>query len=150
MEKEIEYQYYTWEMFDIDVKSFKRLYEGKYPNKNIYIVGLFRGGLPFATALSNTLDVEMGILKFQSYGNKNDKEVKEILFEPKENDKIVIVDDIYDTGNTFTKTQEWLESKGIKDADYIALISSEVHSPKFKHDSFNSKINDSWVIFPWE
>lgn len=143
--------YYSWDNFDRDVGRIifyiKNIME--LDLSKIYLVGLMRGGLPLAVKMSNLLkDAEIGIFKFQTYSGKNDNEIQELLFCPKEDDVILVVDDIFDTGNTFKKVDEYLKSKNLSNnIYYISLFSTDPQSD-FKHYSVREK--KEWVVYPWE
>ena len=59
---------------------------------------------------------------------------------------VVFIDDINDTGTTFTKLREWYG-----DALYVALL--ERPESSFNCDYVGSTITDEtidWIVYPWE
>ena len=134
-----------------------------------YIVGITRGGLVPAVMLSQYLDVKMYTLdvsfRDNDVGPESNLWMAEDAFghsvEPK---KILLVDDINDTGRTlnwikkdwpsgcFPSHSNWPkvwnnnvrfativdnESSAFRDVDYTALTINKFEEP-------------SWVVFPWE
>lgn len=147
----IQKLYYSWEDFEFDIETIllKIKLDIHIDNKkNIYIVSFYRGGLPLAVKLSNRLnDADIGILKFQTYSGKSDTEIVPIILEPKEDDLILCVDDIYDSGVTMNKAKEFLESRFNNDITYLTLFGTQ------EDNSYCTKLNDkknNWVVFPWE
>ena len=129
----------SWEQFDefVDVLHGEMLNDPFIPS---CIVGLARGGLPLAVALSHKFNVPMHAVTFQTRdGDQQDK------FVCPEN--AVVVDDINDTGETLTKFMADQHSsvrtavlinkdESVYDVYYAAWISP--------YDA------DVWFEFPWE
>lgn len=97
-------------------------------NKNYkYIVGIPRGGLCLAVALSHKLGIQYCDLETAAY------------FSP---DEVLIVDDINDTGKTLS---------GLKEKGYDTAVLVTRHTSPLS-TTFTGGIieNDKWVIMPWE
>ena len=118
------------------------------------IVGLGRGGYVPSVYISHRLGVNKVIsLVAKSYTDDNIRGELNFLQEPILTDKckrVLVVDDIVDSGNTFSFVQEWLNT------DYPpveALFASVVYK---KQLTFPNVIYgyiapaDQWIVFPWE
>lgn len=111
-----------------------------------FIIGVSRGGLIPAVALSHKLRIPMGTISTSSYVEyaANPKvDVWGLTFPLGVNHimaqhmKFLIVDDIYDSGNTCKAIQRYLELHGITNFKFITLIEKE-------------KEDKRWIVFPWE
>ena len=111
---------------------------GFYPD---LVVGLARGGLVPANYISQFFECDFYAL------NKNETfpDVNVVV------DSILIVDDINDTGKTFTDVNNDLSVKGIE-VRYAALLDNA--GSDFTVDYFGRDIDKTkdpcWVVFPWE
>ena len=109
--------YFTWDEFDKSVEYIT--------NKCKFLVfsgiyGIPRGGLCLAVALSHKLKINL-------------------ISEPKKNS--LIVDDVYETGNTLKAL------KNIEGAMYFVLFSKI--KPIWWNTVHISK-KSQWIVFPWE
>ena len=137
---------YKWETFQEDIYFFIKV---AIEEEIDHIVTLYKGGLPLGVTLANRLALPLTIVDYQSYDGES-KEPKIIKYgaEIKETSRILLVDDIADTGNSFRKTIEMLNTKhkGV----YIrpmSLVGSIEHPESwyYKHEH-----DGRWVVFPWE
>jgi len=132
-----------------------------------YIVGLTRGGLIPAVQISHYLDVPMNSLKV-STKEKDESETNCWMAEDafgyeKEPKKILIVDDICDTGDTFNWIiNDWQSSclpnderwknvwhNNVKFASVIYNEASDFNIDYFGH-IINKLEKPEWCVFPWE
>ena len=140
-----------------------------------YIVGISRGGLTPAVIISHILDVPMYTLKVTLRdGQEEDCDHNCWMSEDafgygsagcleNEPTRILIVDDINDTGATFNWIkQDWRDMCLPNSADWqniwhenvrFAVLVDNVAS-EFKTDYSAMEINKaedpSWIVFPWE
>ena len=95
--------HYDWSDYESDMNSIDWL-------KFSHVVGIYRGSLPMATHISNVRDVPMSIIGFQTRDGSDKKPywIYNALDDKsfQEQQTILIVDDIYDTGNTINKVKE--------------------------------------------
>jgi xanthine phosphoribosyltransferase len=140
---------YTWySIYPRCEKIVKELKE-KYADIMDYeIVGISRGGLVPAVIISNLL----GIRKVYSLGLKTykdqEKEGAEIYQMPDlaNNNKILLIDDISDTGESFIIVKNLY---GHKELVTASIYMKE--KTRFVPDVVGEHIdNDVWVVFPWE
>jgi hypoxanthine phosphoribosyltransferase len=141
--KEKETYSYTYEEYKSDLKSFKYTVSGI---KNLHLIAVYRGSVPLTVHLSNLLKCEMSIIKLET-GNGNNEEAKFISDNIKENDNLVVLEDIYDTGNTIRLIQQMMSVK-YKDHSirYYSLFGK-------KNDTgvvYLKEDNNKLIVFPWE
>ena len=126
----------TWDEFDNAVLELTNqvIRDGK-PN---IIVGIARGGLPLAVALSHQLEVPLFIPSYgHSYATISDKD-------------ILIVDDISDTGQEMRQQLKYADQFECHQVRTLVLIEREgtiqPTTYKWKHITKD----EGWIIFPWE
>lgn len=181
---EMKKKYYTWQDVERAADSIvAQLAKDEWCPE--YIVGINRGGLPLAMLLSHKLDVKMYTVDIQLRdGKDNDCEsnlwlaewafgynypeetgITGARWDPKLRKKILVVDDINDTGATF----EWLvkdwQSGCLPDQEYAwdavwdnstrfavmtENLSSNFYKVRYSWDEVNKAEDDVWLVWPWE
>ena len=131
--------------------------------KPTVLVGIMRGAAPIIDILSRILKLPTAYIVIQSYSGKGieDKQGKlmfarEIssLAAPKDFNKVLLVDDLSDTGLTLNKSIEWLKNYNpIK--DHIEEIKTaclwKKKSSTFTPDFCSVLLNhDPWIVQPTE
>ena len=104
------------------------------------VVGFSRGGNIPATLFSQFFDIPCFIInKDEEYTLPQDK-------------KILVVDDINDTGETLTTFNNTLFEENVKDLKYATIVNNMTST--FEVDYYSVEINkmeeDVWIVFPWE
>jgi hypoxanthine phosphoribosyltransferase len=126
------------------VSKMKR--EGYEPT---LIVGVTRGGLIPAVRLSHKLSVPMVTVSYSSKEGKGDDKNHDNVIGDIKGEKLLIVDDISDSGNTLAELTQLLSS-GNEEVKTVALYNKEssVHQPTY----FACGIPDDapFITFPWE
>ena len=165
----IKKHYYSWN--DIEtmcVSIVNQMYKDNW--RPDYIVGLTRGGNVPATIISNMTGIRCEALKVSLRDDDSESEsncwMAEDAFgynaEPK---KILIVDDINDTGATFNWiTKDWQASclpddskwnrvwgNNVKFATLTDNLASESINPiAYTCHEINKADEDVWLVYPWE
>jgi hypoxanthine phosphoribosyltransferase len=131
--------------------------------KPTVLVGIMRGAAPILDILSRILKLPIAYIVIQSYSGKGmeDKQgqlifAREIssLAENKDFNKVLLVDDLSDTGLTLNKSIEWLKKyEPIK--NYIKEIKTaclwKKKSSTFNPDFCPIKLeSDPWIVQPTE
>jgi len=121
--------FYSWEWLDKTVMELGETILSS--NINIeYVTGVPRGGLIPAVMLSH-------------YMNKKFKPYNEVLeMTNGQRKKVLVVDDISDTGETLYKA----ETFGFQTAT-LTVRYSTIFIPDFYGDKIE---DDRWLVFPWE
>lgn len=115
------------------------------------IVGLTRGGLVPAVQMSHQFNVPLFVLNISLRdGMVDDNDFDWGKLEGFSN--ILIVDDINDTGATFTQVLDEVHDKLIVQPSFAALLSkrSSKFNPGLIGEVINKDKEDEWIIFPWE
>jgi hypoxanthine phosphoribosyltransferase len=142
-----------------------------------YIVGITRGGLPLALLLSHRLDVRLETLKVKLRDAAPDESCETNCWMaddaygygtpslPATRKKILVVDDINDTGATFNWIKkDWQSScrpedpawtdqiwgGNVRFAVMTANLSSEFDSVSYYWHEVNKAEDDVWLVYPWE
>ena len=92
--------YYDWHDYAHDMKEVKAL-------EFNHVVGIYRGSLGMAAHISNVFEVPMSIVGFQTRDGK-DKEPYMIYKADEAPKRVLIVDDIYDSGYTMKEVIKML------------------------------------------
>ena len=142
------YHYY-YDQYTKDIRHWIQHFK-KQPRP--HIVGIYRGSLPIATHLSNVLKCPMSIIRYQSRDGSDEKPewiINNMGFTATwktPGETIIVIEDIYDTGNTMRAIQQMDELKNHPDVIYKALFGS-------KNDDGVEFLNErmsKWIVFPWE
>jgi len=147
---------YTYDDFEEGVESiYKNIMAVGQPYDRI--VGIARGGLFLANRLSYKLELPMTPLSW-STRDGNEKECNAWIPEDINNgDKILIVDDIIDSGKTIREILEDWNSSVFEDlkVENISIACcywnvDQETTPDFFHRTIERSKDDGWVEFFWE
>lgn len=131
-----------------DVQSMCKYLEDEIARfKPDVIVGIIRGGLLPALHFSHALDRPMVAVQWQTRDGSK-RQIDPHLATMIEFDrKVVFVDDINDSGTTFTQLAEAYGKN--ENVAFVSLV--EKVSSNYKSDISALKIDDErWLTFPWE
>ncbi len=113
------------------------------------VIGVARGGLMPAVHVSHCLHVPMVAVSYSSkQGNGDNKNHSNQLPTLKQR-KILIVDDIADSGKTLHELVEYYKNDNdVETATCYYKYVNKIHEPTY----YGYAIDDDfgWVIFPWE
>ena len=109
------------------------------------IISLNRGGCVPGVYLSHIINVPHEVIDLK----KTDK--SQYLNSIEKYKNILIVDDINDTGKTLQLTKS-LFSNSIAVIKYGVLVNNESSDfiVNYAAIDINKKVDDSWIVFPWE
>ena len=149
-------KFYTW----VDVEIMCQQLLGQMYNENWrpdYIVGITRGGNVPATILSNMTGIRCEALKVSLRDGETGKTRDSIDWMAKDaqaGKKILVVDDINDTGATFDWiSKDWKLDPKMHNVRFAVLtenLSSEFDNVKYHCDEVNKAEKDVWLVYPWE
>ena len=142
---------YSWQDFDKDIdKLVHQIKKSQWAPD--YIVGVKRGGLIPAIKLSHYFNKPMIMMSCQFRDNK-DHQVKLLEAENLEKDsKILIVDDICDSGITMSQIIIEFISRGHFGVKTCALYYNTIQNffVDYPARSMDRTKNKDWIVFPWE
>ena len=156
--------YYTWQDVERQTQEILRQLQRDAWRPD-YIVGLTRGGLVPANLISQYLECPMECLKVSLRDGTDPEHNLWMAEDAYEGKRILIVDDINDSGATLnwikadwedfhpSKREPWagIWSNTVRVA---TLVDNEASASKLKiHYSavdLNKAEEDSWIVFPWE
>jgi len=157
----IKKKYYSWQ--DVEnacVNIVLQMYKDNW--RPDYIVGITRGGNVPATIISNMTGIRCEALKVSLRDDNSESETNCWMSEDAQNNKkILIVDDINDTGATFNWIKDdWHSSvfmlpesvwgDNVRFATITENLSSEFDGVTYYHDEVNKAEEDVWLVYPWE
>ena len=140
-EKRSSKEYCSWE----EVESLTRIVADKIRKSNkTYdaILGITNGGIVPARLMARELNIDY-IQLVPVRNKKLYKQEMPLLFKDK---KYLIIDEIYDTGNTFSKVYDAVR---MFDCDFAFLMSRYEHNSR---GTYIGKVlnHNKWIVFPWE
>lgn len=155
--------YYSWQQVEGAVLEIARQMSA-HNWKPDYIVGLTRGGLVPANLLSQYTSIPMHTLNVSlrdGNGGESNLWMAEDAFNYK---KILIVDDINDTGSTinwikedwpsgcFPNDEKWKHIWGdtVRFAVLTHNYGSEFKDPDYAVWNVDKRQDDCWLVYPWE
>ena len=137
-------EWYNWQQVQNMVQDILRQTRDKQFDA---VVGLTRGGLTPAVLISQYLDIPMHTLKI-SLRDHQEQESLAVL-DKLSNQKVLVIDDINDTGATINYIKEnWT----LNNLTYAVLINNEASDADVDYSSvdINKREDDVWIVFPWE
>jgi xanthine phosphoribosyltransferase len=157
--------YYSWQDVEHQTQEILRQLQRDAWRPD-YVVGLTRGGLMPANLISQYLECPMECLKVSLRDDANQPEsnlwMAEDAFEQK---RILIVDDINDSGATLNWIKEDWMSSALPDnpkwneiwGDTVrvaTLVDNEASASEltvsYTAVGLNKAEEDVWIVFPWE
>tara|TARA_B100000989_G_scaffold190504_1_gene143502 strand:- start:14361 stop:14903 length:543 start_codon:yes stop_codon:yes gene_type:complete len=130
-----------------------------------FIICIARGGVRVGDILSRIFNVKCGYLGVESYSASNENEVADIqnkltfardLSTTSKNygNKILVTDDLIDTGVTLEKTLSWLKNyKDFinQDINFRTAVLYKKEKSEFNSDYIVHNLKDNpWIVFPYE
>jgi len=140
----------TWDQFHRDSRALAWRLQGQGPF--VAVVAIARGGLVPAAIVARELNIRtVESVAIKSYDHQAQGEIKilkaitpDILTAAKNGAKVLIVDDLVDTGATARVVREMLPG---------AHFATVYAKPKGREmvDTFITEVSqDTWIFFPWD
>jgi len=151
----------SWEQYHQTVEKLAIQIE-KSDYKPTILVGIMRGAAPMIDVLSRIFKLKCAYLAVESYSGKGiEDEQGNIVFSremssiaPNMGGRILLCDDLSDTGITFNKSIDWLKKYGpIKDKieDIKTATLWKKQKSTFDPDYCAVKLPDNpWIVQPFE
>lgn len=144
----MKYQYITWRQLHNDIHVLSQNIALKF--KPDLLVAIARGGLTVAHIMSDFLDCPITSFTVTSYHDQKQVTIPKItlhLGNKLHNKKILLVDNISDTGKTFIRGLSYLKENGAEEivttAPYIKPWTKYI--PDYYVKSYSE-----WLIFPFD
>lgn len=117
------------------------------------LVGIGRGGLVPAVYLSHATGIPMVSVDW-SGGRGLDDAFAPLAARTRAGERLLVVDDINDTGRTIARLRDALAQAGaaagsVRFAVLIDNVSSAVRVD-YRHHSIDRRVTKDWFVFPWE
>lgn len=141
-------KYYSYSDLETDTKILvNELKEHQFDT----IIALARGGMILGQLIAYALDIrDIQTLKIESYDDEKKRDCVTITntCSLKEGAKVLIVDDIVDSGDTLKKVIEQLNEKHL----HVKLMSASIFYKKSAliEPDFKVKEAKEWIDFFWE
>jgi hypoxanthine phosphoribosyltransferase len=138
-------EYCSWEEVEYLIIVLADKIIKKSNKKYDIVLGITNGGIIPARLMARELNIDY--IQFIPVRNKElQREEMPLLHKDK---KYLVIDEIYDTGDTFFKVYDVVK---VFDNDFAFLMSR--YEPQYHHEieAFVGKIlnHNKWVVFPWE
>lgn len=149
--EELEYLYLTW----ADVQKAAEQVADKIREDGFnpdIIIAVSRGGFDPARIICDQLNVRgLASLQIIYYsGLKERLETPIVLFPLNaeiKNMRVLVVDDVSDTGQSLMVVKKYVEEKGASEVKIAALH----HKPWSEYEpDYYSEVVDKWILYPWE
>ncbi len=116
------------------------------------LIGIARGGLVVTRLLSDIMDnLKVAIIGVGFYKGINETEKDPILTQELSlelaDQKVLLIDDVSDTGKSFEFAVKYLKSKNLQEFKTAALHFKPQST--FKPDFFICETS-KWIVYPWE
>lgn len=149
--EELEFLYLTW----ADVQRAAEQVADKIREDGFnpdIIIAVSRGGFDPARIICDQLNVRnLASLQIIYYSGLNERLENPIVLFPLNADiknlKVLVVDDVSDTGHSLMVVKKYIEGKGAAEVKIASLH----HKPwsEFEPDYY-SEVVDKWILYPWE
>ena len=151
----------SWEEYNNTVENLAiQIEESKY--KPTILIGIMRGAAPMIDVLSRIFKLQCAYLAVESYSGKGvEDEQGNIVFSremssiaPSMGGRILLCDDLSDTGITFNKSIDWLKNyepikNNIEDIKTATLWKKKKST--FEPDYCAVRLsNNPWIVQPFE
>lgn len=122
-----------------------------YRGKRLYMVGILKGAFIFMADLTRALSIPhvVDFMALSSYGKSTESGAVRILMdlrEPIENQHVLIVEDIVDTGHTLSYLHQVLQGRKPASLRTCALVRKQRSQADVKLDYLGFEIPDVWVV----
>ncbi len=116
------------------------------------LIALARGGVSITQALGDALAVKkISVIQTEMYTGINEKTATPVVIQPLaatiKDERVLVVDDLADSGETLLFISQYLSAQAPKDVKLATLFRKPWTkvTPDFYVDD-----SEAWVIFPWE
>ena len=126
MHKDVKEILYTQEEIVEKCKELAKQITNDYNDKEVILVGLLKGSVPFLAELSKyiEIDVTFDYMDVSSYEGVESRTItiKKDLDQDVKGKDILLVEDILDTGKTLTTVKAMLEERGANSVEIVTML----------------------------
>ena len=126
MHKDVKEILYTQEEIVEKCKELAKQITNDYNDKEVILVGLLKGSVPFLAELSKyiELDVTFDYMDVSRYEGVESRTItiKKDLDQDVKGKDILLVEDILDTGKTLTTVKAMLEERGANSVEIVTML----------------------------
>ena len=151
MHKDVKEILYTQEEIVEKCKELAKQITNDYNDKEVILVGLLKGSVPFLAELSKyiELDVTFDYMDVSSYEGVESRTItiKKDLDQDVKGKDILLVEDILDTGKTLTTVKAMLEERGANSVEIVTMLDKKegrTYPIEAKYEGF--EIPNAFVI----
>lgn len=143
--------YYSYLDFTIDLHRIIEEIHAEEVSYD-YVVGIVRGGSIPAACISYHLGVPLKMVSWSTYHKDQMKESAfDIAEDMEDGKKILVVDDILDSGRTLAELMaDWGVDRSKFDLAVLVWNTSQDALPDFYGRKIDRATNEEWITFWWE
>ncbi len=147
----MEYEIITWnDVYNLSLQLSERIVNSGF--KPQIVVGIARGGWIPARILSDVLYTDaMYNVRIEYYSDIGirgpEPKVTQPLSVSIEGKRILLVDEVSDTGNSLTHAKDYIQSFGVSEVRTAVLHLKP--TSKIIPDYYMQLV-DKWIVYPWE
>ena len=147
-----DFEFLGWnEAYELTLELCAKLKEDGFEPS--LIVGISRGGLVPSRIASDFFgrDIHLTIVKVEFYSDiaktRGEPVVREGFRVDVEGERVLLVDDVADTGKSLALVHSLLKERGAKEVKILTLYKKPwtIIDP-----NYYAKETEAWIIFPWE
>ena len=151
MVSNIDYEVPTWnQIYEMLLSQAQKIKTQNY--KPDLIIAIARGGVVPSRILSDLLEIpNLSFIQIEFYTNINqtlqEPNLKQTLITNVTGKKILLVDDISDTGKSLKLAKTYLQNQGAIEIKTATLYQKP---QSISTSDFYEKQTTAWVVFPWD
>ncbi|MGZ4851397.1 MAG: phosphoribosyltransferase [Candidatus Bathyarchaeia archaeon] len=148
---DIQYEAPTWnQVYAMLLCQVQKIQSDCY--KPDIIVGIARGGIVPSRILSDLLETrDLTTIQIEYYEGinqtKEEPSLKQCLNLQLTDKKVLLVDDVSDTGNSLQLAKNHLKQNGAKEIKIATLYTKPTSITK---PDYYEKLTINWIVFPWD
>ncbi len=156
MHRNVKEILYTQEEITQKCKELAKQIMNDYHDKNLLMVGLLKGSVPFLAELSKfvNLDVTFDYMDVSSYEGVESKAItiKKDLDQEVKGKDILLVEDILDTGKTLTTVKAMLLERGAASVEIVTMLDKKegrTYPIEAKYVGFDLDFDEKYRNLPY-
>ncbi|MET3616796.1 hypoxanthine phosphoribosyltransferase [Peptoniphilus olsenii] len=143
---------FTEEELAVKVDELAKRITEDYKDKNLLLLGILKGAVPFMADLMRKIDLElqydfMDVSSYQGSTSSGEVRILKDISAPVEGKDILIVEDIIDTGITLSYLKNLLLHRGANSIEIVTMLSKPDRRLKDLDVKYNGyDIEDNFVV----